>query len=69
MGKNLKTAKSVRFSDEELRIIDELMAARGSNFTETLVAGVHALRNQKDNEPSNGELVQMMASRLGVKLK
>ena len=69
MGKNLKKAKSVRFSDEELDLIEQLMETRGRNFTETLVDAVYALRDQSANEPSDTELVQMMAARLGVKLK
>lgn len=67
MGKNIKTPKTFRFSDEELALLASL--SDGRNMTETLVEGLKALREQRNNQPTDAELVHMMAERLGVKLK
>lgn len=62
MGKNLKKSKTFRFSDEELDLLESL---RGDgSYTETIVAGLHALRDRNKTQPTNVELIEILRERL-----
>jgi hypothetical protein len=61
MAKHLGTQKNIRFSDEELALLDR-MTAKHETMKAAIVAGLHALEQR--NEPSNKELLDMLKARL-----
>jgi hypothetical protein len=65
MGKNVKTPKAFRFTDEELALLEELSAGRTMN--QTVVDGLKALKNQRANAPTDEELLDFLAARLKTK--
>ena len=58
MGKNLKKSKTFRFSDSELELLESLKG--DGSYTETIVAGLQALRDRAANQPTNAELIDML---------
>ena len=62
MGKNLKKSKTFRFSDGELALLESLKG--DGNYTETIVEALHALRDRNRNQPTNAELLAILAERL-----
>lgn len=61
MAKHLGTQKSIRFSDEELALLDR-MARKHKTIKAAVMAGLEALEAQK--EPSNAALLKMLEQRL-----
>lgn len=47
MGKHLGTQKSIRFSDEELELLDRLAEKHGT-IKAAIMAGLHALDRKND---------------------
>jgi len=66
MGKNLKKQKQFRFSDSELALLERLKARHGS-YTNAVVRGLKALDEAGNNQPSDEDILSMLAERLGTK--
>lgn len=61
MAKNLKKAKTFRFSDDEMDLLDALKAKYGSYNAGIVAAARHDLGQ---NQPSNTELLAILKERL-----
>lgn len=61
MAKNLKKAKSFRFSDDELKLLDALKDRYGS-YNRGIIAAVRDHLHR--DEPSNDELLEILRKRL-----
>lgn len=64
MTKRAGTAKSFRFTDEELSLLDEMAAKHGSQKA-AIMAGLNALIEAK--AMSNAELARLVTQRLTTK--
>jgi len=62
MGQHTKTAKTFRFSDDELELL-EAAAEQHGTATAAIMAGLQALKSRR--EPTNSELVALLTKRLG----
>lgn len=62
MAKHLGTQKSIRFSDEELELLNR-MAGKHKTIKAAVMAGLVALEQR--NQPTNKELLAMLEERLG----
>ena len=58
MGKNIKKQKQVRFSDDELEMLERLKAKHGS-YTSAIVAGLRML-----DAGDNGQVTEAVALKL-----
>jgi hypothetical protein len=61
MAKHTGTQKNIRFSDEELALLDR-MTEKHETMKAAILAGLRALEAR--NEPSNSELIDMLKARL-----
>jgi hypothetical protein len=61
MAKHTGTQKNIRFSEEELALLDR-MTERHESMKAAIIAGLYALEAR--NEPSNSELIDMLKARL-----
>lgn len=61
MAKNLKKAKSFRFSDDEMELLDALKDKYGS-YNRGIIAAARADLSRE--KPSNDELIAMLRTRL-----
>lgn len=56
MGKNLKPhKKTIRFTDEEIALLEEVMGER--TITDTIMAGLRALREDRRNKISQADII------------
>jgi len=62
MGKHAGKQKNIRFSDEEILVLDRLAEEYGS-IKAAVMAGLYQLDGR--NQPSNTELIEMLKARLG----
>jgi ribosomal protein S24E len=62
MGKHTGKQKNIRFSDEELIVLDKLAEEYGS-IKSAVMAGLYQLDGR--NQPTNKELIEMLKARLG----
>lgn len=61
MGKHLGTAKTFRFTDDELELLDGLAKRHGSQKA-AVIAGLHALSTAR--EITDAQLVRLLTDRL-----
>ena len=62
MGKHLGTQKSIRFSEDELEVLEQLKDRHGS-YKAAIMASLR--RELGANQPTNKELIEMLKARLG----